>query len=285
MAVTAIPYEQALADVQARVAKSRTSFHAGMAVLPKSRREAMYALYAFCREVDDIADDSPSPQEAAKGLALWRERIAELFKGHADDCITSALLPAIKTYHLVEADFQAIIDGMEMDAVVICAPDEKTFDLYCDRVASAVGRVSVRIFGDASENAMLVAHHLGRALQTTNILRDIAEDATRGRLYMPKELLTKHNISSRNPAEVARDIRLPAACRELAERAGDHFAAADRAMALCIPSAMRPARIMRAYYGAIYNRVVRADWQDVMKRISLPVWQKLWLVLRHGVFS
>lgn len=284
MAVIAISSTEAMADVRARVVKSRSSFHAGMAILPKARREAMYALYAFCRDVDDIADDSPTPEAAAKGLALWRQRIAGLFKGQAADSITTALLPAVKEFGLVEEDFQAIIDGMEMDAAVICAPDEKTFDLYCDRVASAVGRVSVRIFGDASPKAMEVAYHLGRALQITNILRDMPEDAARGRMYLPAELLAKHGLASCNLAEIVRDIRLPLAGRDLAQRAAGHFEAADAAMACCIPSAMRPARVMRAYYGAILQRLIIADWHDPLRRISLPAWQKLWLVLRYGIF-
>jgi phytoene synthase len=206
-----------------------------------------------------------------------------LFKGTASDSITAALLPAVKSFGLVEDDFQSIIDGMEMDATVICAPDEKAFDLYCDRVASAVGRVSVRIFGDSSPKAMEVAHHLGRALQITNILRDLAEDSARHRLYLPTELLAKHGMTSRNPAEIVRDIRLPAVCRELAERAAGHFAGADRAIAECIPAAMRPARVMRAYYSAILQRLVASDWQDPFKRVSLPAWQKIFLVLRFGI--
>ncbi len=284
MDVTTISYNDALLDVKQRVSKSRTSFHAGMSVLPKARRDAMYALYAFCREVDDIADDSATPQIAAKGLALWRTRISELFKGRAGDTITAALMPAVQAFNLVEADLQAIIDGMEMDSVVICAPNEKIFDLYCDRVASAVGRVSVRIFGDASSQAMKVAYHLGRALQITNILRDLVEDASRGRLYLPEELLAKHGIASRNPAEIIRDIRLPQVCRDLALRAKENFVGADRAIVLCSASAMRPARVMRAYYGAIFDRLVKLDWQDPHKRVKLPIWQKILLVLRYGIF-
>ncbi len=200
-------YQQALREVRARVAASRTSFGAGMAVLPRARREAMYALYAFCREVDDIADDLPTLEERKAGLALWRQRIADLFRrSAASDAITTALLPAIKPFALVEDDFQAIIDGMDMDAdAPICAPDMATLDLYCDRVASAVGRASVRLFGDASANGMRVAHHLGRALQLTNILRDVAEDAARGRLYLPRELLVKHGASL-DPQQVLRDL-------------------------------------------------------------------------------
>jgi phytoene synthase len=259
-----------------------------MALLPRPRREAMYALYAFCREVDDIADDSPTPEEGSRGLRMWRQRIALLFQGKPEEAITSALLPAIKEFGLVEADFQAIIDGMEMDAggvstAPICAPDMKMLDLYCDRVASAVGRVSVRIFGDGSPKGMEVAHHLGRAFQFTNILRDIAEDAVRGRLYLPKELLEKHGITGRVPTDVIYDARLRDVCRDFAALTRAYFDAADMAMKACPPAAMKPARVMRAYYGAIFDRLVADDWRNPGARINLPKWQKFWLVLRHLV--
>jgi len=206
-------YAEAMATVRARVAASRTTFHAGMTFLPKPRREAMYAFYAFCREVDDIADDSATPEESRRGLQEWRRRVAMLFQGQASDPITSALLPAVTAFQLVEQDFQSIIDGMAMDATApIFAPDAATLDLYCDRVASAVGRVSVRIFGDAGAEAMQVAHHLGRALQLTNILRDLGEDAARGRLYLPAELLAKYKIPYVSAQEVIADSALPAVC-------------------------------------------------------------------------
>jgi squalene synthase HpnD len=280
--MTNIPYRQAIANVKARVAASRTSFHAGMAILPKTRREAMYALYAFCREVDDIADDGGSIKQRVNGLEEWRDHIRALFRGVADNDITAALAPAVQRFGLVEADFQSIIDGMQMDAgVSICAPDEKTLDHYCDCVASAVGRVSMRIFGDDSPKAMEVSYHLGRAFQLTNILRDLAEDAARGRLYLPEQLLAKHGVVSRMPQEVLRDPALRPLCRELAERARRHFMAADFAMRECKKSAIRPARIMRAYYGAIFDRLVAGDWHDPSMHVALPKWQKFWLVLRQ----
>lgn len=282
--MTAVTYEDALRDVKARVAASRTSFHAGMAVLPKARREAMYALYAFCREVDDIADDGATLEARKEGLQNWRSRVAALFCNQPSDSITAALAPAIQRFGLVEKDFQDIIDGMEMDAgAPIDAPEMDMLDLYCDRVASAVGRVSVRIFGDSSARAMQVSHHLGRAFQMTNILRDLAEDAARGRLYLPKELLEKNGIQSRDPAAVLKDPKLPSACRGLAAVARAHFVAADQAMLECRPSAMRPARIMRAYYGAILDRLMAADWRDPTLRIRLPVWQKFYLALKNLV--
>ncbi len=280
MAMTSLSYDDALNAVKAQVAASRTSFHAGMAILPKARREAMYALYGFCRVVDDIADDSPTPEIASRGLQEWREKIAGVFRGTASDAITTALLPAIRDFGLVEKDFQEIINGMEMDSAAIVAPDMPTLDRYCDLVASAVGRASVRIFGDASENGMKVAHHLGRALQLTNILRDLAEDAARGRLYLPCDLLDKHSIVLRSPNDVLRDAKLPAVCRDIALMARAHYAKADEFMAQCVPAAMRPAKIMRLYYGAIFNRLVVLDWQNPGQRVTLPKWKKLFLCLK-----
>ena len=251
-----------------------------MAILPKARREGMYALYGFCRAVDDIADDSPTPEIAAHGLQEWREWITAAFQGKPSNAITTALLPAIREFKLIEKDFQEIIDGMAMDSVAIVAPDMATLDTYCDRVASAVGRVSVRIFGDAGADAMRVAYHLGRALQLTNILRDVAEDAARGRLYLPRELLDKHGIAMRDPHEVLQHAQLAVVCRDLAIVARDHYTQADLCMKKRPAETMRPAQIMRVYYGAIFDRLVALDWQDPNKRVTLPKWQKLALLLK-----
>jgi phytoene synthase len=172
-----------LAEVERLVRASGTSFYRGMRILPPDRRAAMYGIYAFCRLVDDIADE-PAPIEAKRlALAAWRGRIGALAQGVTSDATTRVLLPAMRKFALREADFLAVIDGMETDAeTIVLAPSEAELDVYCDRVASAVGRLSVRAFGDASPAADTVAHHLGRALQLTNILRDIAEDAARGRI-------------------------------------------------------------------------------------------------------
>ncbi len=284
--MTSITYEQAMKDVRARVNASRTSFAGGMSILPQDRREAMYALYAFCREVDDIADESPTTELRQRGLQLWRERIRELFHDRKpSDSITKALLVALERFPLVEEDFQAIIEGMAMDAQSpVCAPTMAVLDLYCDRVASAVGRASMRIFGDASENGLRVAHHLGRALQTTNILRDLAEDAGRERLYIPDEILTRNGITTREPFKVVRHPNLPAACRELAEIARTHFYEAEAAMNKCPPDVIKPARLMGMYYYAILELLEKEDWRNPMKRISLPPWKKLWLMLK-GYFG
>jgi presqualene diphosphate synthase len=274
-------YAEAIADVKARVASAHTSFNAGMNVLPKARREAMFALYAFSRAVDDIVDESSSADESRHGLQQWRARIAAVFNGKPSDSITTVLAPAIQAFNLVESDFQAIIDGMAMDiGPPICAPDMATLDSYCDRVASAVGRVSVRIFGDATTRAMDVAHYLGRALQLTNILRDLSEDAKRGRLYLPHELLIKHGLTSRVPVDVLRDPTLPAVCRDLAVVVRDAFNAADKAMKECRADAMRPAWIMRYYYGAIFDRLLEENWQHPATRVTLPKWRKIYLLIK-----
>lgn len=268
-------------DMSQRVAAAKTSFAAGMAALPPPRRAAMHTLYAFCRAVDDIADDLPTRDERLAGLATWRQNIGRLFRQRqVSDPITTALLPAVSEYGLMERDFQDIIDGMAMDAdAPIVAPDTATLDIYCDRVASAVGRASVRIFGDSSAAAMQVAHHLGRALQLTNILRDLHEDGQRGRLYLPRELLLQHGL----PADLAAlgHPSLPMVCRDLAAQAATHYASAAAAMRQCSRRAMTPARLMGAYYAAILHQLLREDWRDIRRRVRLSAWRKLWIMLRY----
>jgi phytoene synthase len=173
---------------------------------------------------------------------------------------------------------------MEMDAAQdIRAPDLATLDLYCARVASAVGHLSVHVFGDPSAAAHAVADSLGRALQLTNILRDLDEDARRGRLYLPREILDRHGIRDAEPLAVLRHPALPAACRDLAAIAEAHFADADQAMARCSRRAMRPAALMAAFYRAMLDALLRSGWRDPSARIGLSKPRKLWLVLRRGL--
>lgn len=272
-----------LAAVEKIVRDAGTSFYRGMKILPPDRRAAMYAVYAFCRKVDDIADD-PGPFDAKlPALIAWRRRITALARHEADDPITRVLLRATQRFALREDDFLAVIDGMQMDAeTVIVAPDFETLDLYCDRVAAAVGRLSVRAFGDASAEADQVAWHLGRALQLTNILRDLAEDADRDRLYLPREWLDQAGIPH-NPRRALRHPALPALCARVAAQAHQHFAEARRFMALCDRRAMRPAKLMAASYAAILAELERRGWDKPAERVSVPKWRKLWFVLRYGL--
>jgi phytoene synthase len=245
------------AAIAAQVRAASTSFYWAMRLLPRDRREAIFAVYAFCRAVDDIADDEPDPVKRAAGLAGWRREIDALYAGEPRHPITRALLPGRTAFGLRRADFLAVIDGMEMDADgPIVAPDLATLDLYCDRVASAVGRLCVCIFGDSGPNGLAVAEHLGRALQLTNIARDVAEDATIGRVYLPRELLDRHGIPLEPPEAIMRHQAYPKLWREFAAMAKDRYALADQALARCSRSVMRPARIMMEVYRLNLKRLM-----------------------------
>jgi len=283
--VRVAPDEGALREtIRQRVAAAGTSFYWAMRLLPEERRHGMYAVYAFCREVDDIADDDARPPEGKEAaLAEWRAEIDALYAGHPRHLVALALREPLARYALRREDFTAVIDGMAMDAVEIRAPDLPTLDLYCARVAGAVGHLSVHVFGDQSPAAHEVADALGRALQLTNILRDLDEDATRGRLYLPREILERHGIRDDEPLAVLRHPALPAVCRDLALIARGYFAEAESAMARCSRRAMRPAAVMSAFYRAMLDALVRSDWRDLSHRVSLSKPLKLWLVLRHGL--
>jgi len=272
------------AAVRRRVMAAGTSFYWAMRLLPAERRDGMYAVYAFCREVDDIADDDRSVEEKLAALAHWRAEIDALYGGRAHDPVALALREPIARFGLRHADFLTVIDGMEMDAREdIRAPTLADLDLYCTRVACAVGHLSVHVFGDSSKAAHQVAEALGRALQLTNILRDLDEDAGRGRLYLPREILNRHGIRGAEPRAVLRHPALPAVCRDVAAIALQRFAEADHAMAACLRRAMRPAAVMAALYRATLAALLRADWRDPAARVSLSKPKKLWLVLRHGL--
>ena len=282
--MTALDADQADLDaVEAIVRAAGTSFYRGMRVLPPDRRLAMYAIYAFCRKVDDIADEEVAFADKVPLLDAWRARIDGLYHGAADDAVTRVLLRAVRRFELRREDFFAVIDGMQMDAeTAIVAPDLATLDLYCDRVASAVGRLSVRAFGDASADADQVAYALGRALQLTNILRDVQEDAERGRLYLPREYLDEAGVPH-DPRAALGAPGLARACQRVADLAHGYFRDAHAAMARCDRRAMKPARLMGATYAALLARIERRGWDRPAERVSLPKWQKLWLALRYGL--
>ncbi len=275
--------EADLADVASLVRDAGTSFYRGMWILPRERRFAMFAIYAFCRAVDDIADGTAPWEEKRSVLDAWRVRVADFCAGVAADPVTRVLAATVPRYGLRQIDFEAIIDGMAMDAEQpIVGPPLAVLDLYCDRVACAVGRLSVRVFGDASEAADEVAGSLGRALQLTNILRDLAEDAGRGRLYLPAEWLAQARVPA-DPATALNSPRLPPVLARLAALAHHHFDLAERAMVRCNARAMRPARLMAATYAALLARIERRGWERINEPLRLPGWQKLWLALRHGL--
>ncbi len=267
------------------VKASGTSFYLGMRILPPNRRDGMFAIYAFCREVDDIADSNEGEAEKLAQLAQWREEIGRLFAGRPERPTSRALLGPVQEFDLQKQDFLAIIDGMEMDArEQMRGPDMKNFELYCARVAGAVGLLSTRAFGDSSPRAADHALALGHALQTTNILRDIHEDADRGRLYLPKEILLAHGITETDPRMVLHHPALKEVCADLAQLAQRHFDDAETAMKDCDKSALRPARIMGAIYRGILARLIKRGWERLDEPVRVPKPQKLWITLRYGFF-
>ena len=265
---------------------SGSSFYAGMRVLPKAEREAMFAVYGFCRQVDDIADDLQGPRaERRMQLDAWRADIEALYAGKSPGRAALVAEP-MRRFGLRKADFLAVIDGMQMDADEdIRAPAMAKLDLYCDRVASAVGRLSVRIFGMDDGPGEALAFHLGRALQLTNILRDLDEDAGMGRLYLPRELLEAAGITSDNPVAVVSDPRVDAASRALAAEARKHYAAADRVMSARPRGRLAAPRLMEKVYGKILERTQAAGWAPPRQRVKLAKAELFWILLRHGLLG
>ena len=263
---------------------SGSSFYAAMRILPQEQREAMFQIYSFCRQVDDIADSDGPRAERLAALQQWREDIDALYQGSPPARLRD-YVASVQQFGLERADFLAIVDGMEMDVPQdIRAPDLATLDLYCDRVASAVGRLSVRVFGLPREDGILLAHHLGRALQLTNILRDIDEDAAIGRLYLPSEGLAQAGITSTDPLVVAADPSLPKVCAPLVERARGHFAKADEIMARNSRRAVRAPRIMSKYYGSILELLVARGFANPRTPVRLNKMARIAILLRHAFF-
>ena len=264
---------------------SRSSFYAALRILPRAQRKAMYEIYAFCRAVDDIADEGGSTAERLAGLKRWRDELNELYRHRRAGPLVRGLASEIAEFGLERADFLAVIDGMEMDVHrAIKAPDWAELDLYCDRVASAVGRLSVRVYGLQESAGIELSHHLGRALQLTNILRDLDEDAAIGRLYLPSEALEAAGITDREPAKVLAHPRLGDVCAGLAERARHHFAEAARIMDAQPRATVRSPRTMASVYGSILDALETRGWSAPRRRIKLAKHRVLWAVLRHGLF-
>ena len=263
-----------------------SSFYSAMRLMPKAEREAMYAIYAFCRAVDDIADEGIGTRADRHGaLDRWREDVARLYTGGAAGR-AAFLAGTISLYRPRLEDFLAVIDGMDMDvASDIVAPDLATLDLYCDRVASAVGRLSIKVFGMEEEPGFALAHHLGRALQLANILRDLDEDAAIHRLYLPREFLADAGVAFGEPIEALADPAVDEACRAVARLAHGHYEEAARILAAKPKGNLRAPRLMGAVYSEILRKMEAAGWAPPRRRARISKAQLAAIVIRHGFGS
>jgi phytoene synthase len=262
-----------------------SSFYAAMRVLPPAQRNAMFEIYRFCRAVDDVADGRSDRASRLAELSGWRADIRSLFDG-VPPARVHALAGPVCQFDLQRGDFLSIIDGMEMDARMdICAPDLAMLELYCDRVACAVGRLSVRVFGVRATEGVALAAHLGRALQFTNILRDLDEDAANGRLYLPREDLLAAGIAEVHPSTVLAHPALGRVCAMLVGRARDHFAAAGALMAREPAQVMRAPRLMAEVYRLTLERLVQRGWAAPRRPVRIGRGERLWIVLRHGLLA
>jgi phytoene synthase len=274
-------------EILAVEAKAKgSSFYSAMRLMPRAEREAMFAIYAFCRMVDDIADDGDGTREERfAGLTCWRRDLDVLYDGGAP--VKSGFLKeAVARYGLRKQDFLAVIDGMEMDVHdTIVAPGLVILDLYCDRVASAVGRLSIKVFGMEEGPGFDLAYHLGRALQLTNILRDLDEDAAIGRLYLAREHLEAAGIDARDAESAVSDPRIDKTARLTAALAHEHYAKADAILRTRPKGRIATPRLMGAVYAEILRAMEAQGWVPPRKRVSLPKSRLAMIVLRNGLFG
>lgn len=264
------------------VSRSGTSFAAGMKILSRERREAMFAIYAFAREIDDIADEGGTHDERIAALSEWRREIARCYEGAPRTPVGLALVPAIRRFDLDQHEFEMLIEGMEMDVEgPLVAPSHERLMAYCRRVAGAVGLLSMPVFGAGRgdyEDRFALA--LANALQLTNILRDIAEDAEMGRVYLPHELLESHGITSRDATEIAVDPRVQDVARELGREARGWFGETQALLTHLNWRELRPALLMMGVYER-YLRVMEDRDFAIGVPLKLGKWTKLGIACRY----
>jgi 15-cis-phytoene synthase len=270
---------------QDRAAKSGSSFYYSFLFLPPERRAAITALYAFCREVDDVVDEIPDPQIAATKLAWWRVEVGRLFSGEPQHPVTLALQPAIARYNLPREHFEEIIDGMEMDLTQTRYLDFKGLSLYCYRVAGVVGLMAAEIFGSTHRGTAEYARELGTAFQLTNIIRDIGEDARRGRIYLPIEDLQRFGVTAADILNNRYSDNFTKLIDFQIERAEGYYERALAALPAEDRKAQRPGLMMAAIYRTLLAEIRRTRGQVLHQRISLTPVRKLWLAWKVWAFT
>ncbi len=266
-----------------KAAASGSSFYYSFRFLPPDRRRAITALYAFCREVDDIADEVADHNVARVKLAWWRTEIANLFAGHPTHPVAKALEPATKTFGIDAARLNEIIDGMEMDLTRKRYRDWDELQLYCHRVAGVVGQLSASIFGFTNPKTLEYAENLGLAFQMTNIIRDVGEDARRDRVYLPQTDLDRFNVPLTDILAARHTSAFAALMAFETEKAKSLYSKAFEALSPEDRRPQRPGLIMSAIYRTLLDEIERDGFQVLNQRISLTPIRKLWLAWKTWV--
>ena len=270
---------------QQKAAASGSSFYYSFLFLPPERRRAITALYAFCREVDDIADEASDVGVARTKLAWWRTEIANLFAGHPVHPVTSALAPFVGPYRIDASRLNEIVDGMEMDLTHHRYADFEALKVYCHRVAGVVGQLSASIFGYTNASTAEYAEALGMAFQLTNIIRDVGEDARRGRIYLPQDELASFGLTDASILE-RRDAGPFGKLMEMqAERAESYYELAFAKLAPEDRASQRAGLIMAAIYRALLAEIRRDGFTVLDRRIALTPLRKLWIAWTTWVKS
>jgi phytoene synthase len=263
--------------VQQKAAASGSSFYYAFLFLPRPRRAAITAFYAFCREVDDVVDDVADPGVASTKLAWWQAEVAKSFAGTPTHPVMKALMPLVATYGIEQRHLQGIIEGCQMDLTQTRYLDYPGLQRYCHLVAGVVGEVAARIFGQTQPQTTDYAHKLGQALQLTNIIRDVGEDAMRGRIYLPVNEMQQFDVKAHEVLKRSYSDRFTHLMKFQAERA---HALYDEAFAL-LPAVDRrtqkPGLMMASIYRTLLREIERDNFQVLHQRVSLTPLRKLWL--------
>lgn len=266
--------------VQQKAAASGSSFYYAFLFLPQRRRAAITAFYAFCREVDDVVDDMVDPSVAASKLAWWQVEVAQSFAGRPTHPVMLALMPLTSEFSIEQRHLQAVIEGCQMDLSQTRYLDFAALQRYCHLVAGVVGEVAALIFGQTHAQTTAYAHKLGLAFQLTNIIRDVGEDARRGRIYLPVDELKRFGVTAQEVLNRGYSERFTALMAFQADRAQTTY---DQALAL-LPQADRraqkPGLMMAAIYRALLREIEADKFQVLHQRISLTPLRKFWLAWR-----
>lgn len=268
-----------------KAAASGSSFYYSFRFLPTAKRQAITAFYAFCREVDDIVDDSTDLAMAQRKLKMWRQEIHDLYAGVPHHPVTQALAPAISTYHIPAESLLEIIAGMEMDLTHVRYTDFTTLKIYCHRVAGVVGEVSARIFGYSQPDTLRYAALLGLSFQLTNIIRDVGEDAKRNRIYLPLDELAQFNVSESDLLNAKPSENFKNLMEYQYQRAQATYQQAFDALPLCDRKSQKTGLIMAAIYRSLLDKIRFDGYPVLTQRTRLTSLRKLWLAWRAWMLA